>query len=80
MPGTVQTGDKLSDLAVTLNKKMRRHTQVLDTFEIRVFAGIQAVLKELLDLAGPKLRRRQADVVDNQQGDDFTLGAGIAVG
>ncbi|MCY1433554.1 hypothetical protein D9M71_495850 [compost metagenome] len=80
MPGAVQTGDKLSDLAVTLNKKMRRHTQVLDTFEIRVSAGIQAVLKELLDLAGPKLRRRQADIVDNQQGDDFTLGAGIAVG
>ncbi|MNH12681.1 hypothetical protein D3C79_722310 [compost metagenome] len=59
---------------------MRRHAQVLDAFEIGVLAGIQPVLEELLDLTGTKLRRRQADVVDNQQGDDFAFGAGIAIG
>jgi hypothetical protein len=44
-----------------------------------MFGGIQTILEKLLDLAGGELRRRQADVVDDQQG-DFAAGAFIEVG
>ncbi|MNH33619.1 hypothetical protein D3C79_941520 [compost metagenome] len=52
---------------------------MLDPFEVGVFVGVQAVLEERLDLAGGKLRRWQADVVNHQQGDNLTFGAGIEI-
>jgi len=47
---------------------MRRHLQLGDLLEKRVLMALQTILEELLNLAGAELPRRQADVVDHQQG------------
>jgi hypothetical protein len=44
-----------------------------------MFRDIQTILEKFLHLAGQKLRGRQTDVVDHQQG-NLALGARIEVG
>ncbi len=79
VPGAVEQRHELGHRTVTLDEQVRRHGQVADAGEVRVFVGVQAVLEELLDLAGTETGRRQADVVDHQQGNRFAFGAGIEV-
>ncbi len=79
MPRPLQTGDKLGDAAVTFDQKMRRDAQVGNPSKIGMLGDIQTILEKFLHLAGGELRRRQADVVDHQQG-DFARGAFIEVG
>jgi len=68
VPGAIEQRNELGHRAVTLDEQVRRHGQVADAGEIRVFVGVQPVLEELLHLAGTKTGRRQADVVYHQQG------------
>lgn len=68
MPGPIQAGNELGDGAVTLDQKMRRNTQIGDPGKIGMLCDIKAILEEFLHLAGAELPRRQADVVNHQQG------------
>ncbi|MNN52093.1 hypothetical protein D3C76_1575450 [compost metagenome] len=79
MPRTLKARNKLGNGTVTFDQKVRRHPQVHDPFKIGMFGDIQTILEKLLHLAGGELRRRQADVVDHQQG-NFACGARIEVG
>jgi hypothetical protein len=52
---------------------------VVDAGKIGVLIGVEAVLEELLHLAGAETGRGQADVVDHQQGNRFAVRARIEV-
>ena len=80
MPGAVEQRHELGHRTVTLDEQVRRYGQVVDAGEVRVLIGVQAVLEELLDLAGTEAGRRQADVVNHQQGNRFALRPSIEVG
>ena len=79
MPGAIKTRDKLSDFAVTFNQKMRTDRELLDAFKVGMFSEVELILEKLLHFPRTELTRRQADVVDNQQG-DLALRARIEVG
>src|SRR5471032_950625 len=79
MPGPLKAGDKLGDSTVTLNQKMCGYPQVGDPLKVGMLGDIQTILEKRLHLASGELRRRQADVVDHQQG-NFIRGARIEVG
>ncbi|MNY73951.1 hypothetical protein D3C86_2128640 [compost metagenome] len=67
MPRPLKTRDKLGQRTVTFDEEMRRHPKLGNALEIGVLGDVQAVLEKRLDLAGGKLRRWQADVVNHQQ-------------
>lgn len=64
--------------AVTLDKQVRRHSQVVDAGKIRVFIRGQSGSGRVLTLRA-ETGRGQADVVDHQQGNRFAFGARIEV-
>lgn len=73
MPSPLATGHELGNATITLNQKMRRNTQISYLSKIRMGTEIEAGGKELLYTTCAKLPRRQADIVNNQQGYIDTL-------
>ena len=61
MPSAVVTGNKLQHLTVAADEEVSRDLQASQSFEVRMFARVQAVGEQPLHLAAAVVARWQAD-------------------
>jgi len=76
MPGALQQTDKLNQSTIPTNQQMGGHLNALDGLEIWVRGVIKPVAEKVLYFRTAKLPGRQADVVDDQQGDGHPVRTG----
>ena len=69
MPGALQKRYKLGNGAQPVNQYVSRDFQPGNFTEIRMLISIKLTAKKTLDIAATIAARRQADVMDYQQGD-----------
>lgn len=75
MPGTIQQTDELDDRSVTTNQQVGRDLDARYGFEIGVRRMIETIAKEVFYFRTTELPGRQADIVDDEQGDSSVLRA-----
>ena len=80
MPGTLVAGNKLQQAAVAPDKEVRRHGKLVDFAEVGMVVRVQAVLEQGLNIITAELLRRQADVMDHQQGNVIGVGTEVEIG
>ena len=67
MPGTLVATDKLAQVPIAADEKVRGHLHAFDAFEIRMRVPIQRIGEQALDLVTAKLPGWQADGVDHDK-------------
>jgi hypothetical protein len=69
MPGTVIGTDKLQQLTLAPDEKVRGHLKTLNTFEVGVQVPVKLVGKQTLNSVALILSGRQADAVQHNHVD-----------
>lgn len=72
MPGSLITGNKLNDLAVSANKEVGRNMKSLQIFKF-LSGTVQAVREECFDIFPSEGSGRKANPVNNYQRDLFSF-------
>ncbi len=67
MPCTLLNRHKLDQLAVASDQKMRRYTQILDGFEVRMSCWVERIGEQLQDCVATEFSRRQTNAVHHNQ-------------
>lgn len=80
MPSTLPAGDKLDQLAIATNEKMRRDAQMADLREVRMGGGVEPIGKQVHDTLTTELCRWQTDGMENDQRNGLTRRTFITMG
>ncbi|SEN50527.1 hypothetical protein SAMN05216325_12131 [Nitrosomonas marina] len=80
MPGAVTAADELDHFTIAVDEKVAGNLQVRDGYIVRMYFRIEPVGKEFNDPFAAEFSRRQADAVDDQQGDFSVVGALVVIG
>ena len=67
MPSHVLGRDKLDDVTVSTNQKMRGYTEVSDLLKIRMSLRVERVCEEFRNVRPTKFARRQRYIVDHDE-------------